>query len=104
MVWPSSRFSATRDLNILDSPPFPTPGTHAGALNVERAERGDGTRLCRESRLIDRAVSVVTMMNNLPSLLELARRDRSAVWLNLLRTIGHSGVAENPPPGGFAPS
>jgi hypothetical protein len=44
------------------------------------------------------------MMDNLPSLLELARRDRSAVWLNLIRTIGHSGVAENPPPGGFAPS
>ena len=37
-------------------------GTHVGALRRERAERGVGTRQCRESRLFDRAVSVVTLM------------------------------------------
>jgi hypothetical protein len=91
-------------LNILDSPPFPTPGTHAGALNVERAERGDGTWLCRESRLVDRAVSVVTLIGSPPESPRATRRDRSAVWLNLPRTIGQFEAVENPPLEGFAGS
>jgi hypothetical protein len=49
-------------LNILDSPPFPTPGTHAGALNVEQTERETETELRGESRFVERAVSVVTWM------------------------------------------
>jgi hypothetical protein len=91
-------------LNILDSPPFPTPGTHAGALNRKRAERGDGTRSCRESRLVDLAVSVVTVMcKTFRAFLELLGVTAPPLAQSA-RTIGHFEAVENPPLEGFAGS
>jgi hypothetical protein len=52
---------------MLDSPPFATPGTHAGALIRTRAECGTARFSCRESRLVDRVMSVVKMNKDLPS-------------------------------------
>jgi hypothetical protein len=58
-------------LNILDSPPFPSPGTHAGALDVERSDREGETWVGRASRFVGRACSVVTLIEDLPDFLEL---------------------------------
>jgi hypothetical protein len=60
------------DLNILDSPPFPTPGTHTGALNGERIEREGEISVSCPSRFDARALCVVTWKKDLPSLLELS--------------------------------
>jgi hypothetical protein len=58
-------------LNILESPPFPTPGTHAGALDVERIDREGETRVGRVDRFVERACSVVTLMKTSRTSLEL---------------------------------
>jgi hypothetical protein len=58
-------------LNILESPPFPSPGTHAGALDVERTDREGETWVTRADRFVERACSVVTFDQDLPNFLEL---------------------------------
>ena len=64
----------------------------------KRAERGDGTRLCRESRLFDRAVSVVTVMETSRGCSSYSAPLRR--WLNLPphhRALG--GLRESPAEG-----
>jgi len=58
-------------LNILESPPFPAPGTHAGALDVERIDREVETRVGRVDRFVERACSVVTLMKTSRTSIEL---------------------------------
>jgi len=58
-------------LNILESPPFPSPGTHAGALDVERTDREGETWVARADRFVERACSVVTLMKTSRPSIEL---------------------------------